>query len=350
MAVFRNILAVGLFGLALFIASVARAEPEIIPFYGQGAASDAEVRRHAGGLSFTMIACDRNQSVWDYQDSRHVSVTLARRPENFEQRAALVDAVLARAARFAWRECPHLDYFLETPTGDFFYNIDDVEIRGPDGQLLISAMLGSRGFDPYGDDGSLGSSRRGYKWDRVIDRYAEAQQAEAAARARQARIQAARAEQARQDEANRRALATFWGWVRLLLVGALALWAFLKREALLYWYYSLTPHPASDLVHQAIAAKGGLDGDAFGRAAIVSTDNRVERRVREDQGRRLTELWRDHERALHAEEAELVRREERRAKEENARLEAERSLLRAAIAHEEAAARVEALRKREQTS
>lgn len=342
------LLLVGLFLLGAGNAWAAD-QPEIIPFHGRGFASDAEVRRLTGGLSFRMESCDRNPDVWNYRDSRYVVATLRKRPTDFETRGDLVDAVLRQAARFGWRDCPHPVYFIGRLTDDFFYNIDDVVIQGPDGQTLISARLGSRGLDMHGDNGSLGSTTRGYTWDRVRNVYAETQQAEADARARMARAEAARAERARREEESRRASASFWGWVRLVAFAGFALWLWSKRETILYWYYSLTPHPAGTMVDQAISTGEPLDGAAFATSVRLALgDNDVEKAVRANQARALAERWREREAALQVQEARLVKDAQRQSAKENALLQAQADLLNAAIAHEQAMARVDALREKEE--
>lgn len=317
-------------------------EPRIVPSYGQGFASDAELRSAVGRQTYRMEACA--QVDFDEDDTRAVRIDLAR--GDFE-RGPVIDALLRNGARFAWRECPrpYYDLVWDKPTGDFHYDVSSIQIYLPDGTLAVQGKLGR-----WQNGDGITASRAVYEWASVRNVYRETLEANAQAE-REAVARQQRGEQrAQQEQRDRDAESAFWGWVRLLLVGALALWAFLKREQLLYWFYSLTPHPASDMVDQAITSGTELDGDAFARATVIKADNPTERSVREAQARQLTQRWRDHEQALRSEEAALVRKEQKRAEDENARLEAEHALLRAALAHEEAAARVEALRKREQTS
>ena len=123
--------------------------------------------------------------------------------------------------------------------------------------------------------------------------------------------------------------------------------AWFKRETLLRWWYSLTPHPATDLVNGAIEYGQELDGDRF--AALVragGAGSPIEKRVRARQARELTERWQAHENALRAKEARLVEAAQTRAEAQNEVLEAQAELLNAAIAHEQAQARVETLRSR----
>lgn len=339
----RSLLALAaLFG-SLAVAAPAAAEPTIIPYFGQGFADEGRVRSLVGSLTFAMESCDRNPDKFEYQDSRSVSVTLGRRPENFEGRGDVVDGVLRQAAQFAWRDCPHPRYFIDILTDDFYYNIDHVVIRGPNGDELISAMLGSRGMDVHGDS-STGSSRHGYTWVRVQDLYAQARQAEAEARAREARAAAAAQERAVKLERDQRAAATFWTWVRLLLLTALALWAWFNRVALIRNYYRFTPHPATGAVHSAIYAGEPLDGKAFEKLVETPGVGPIEASVRAEQARELAELWLRREAELVAQTDQLLKEEHARAKQEGDVLDAQRALIEAAIAHEKAAARLAALR------
>lgn len=317
-------------------------EPRIVPSYGQGFASDAELRSAVGRQTYRMEACDRSKDL--DEDTRAVRIDLAR--GDFE-RGPVIDALLRNGARFAWRECPrpYYDIVWDHLTGDFHYDVSSIQIYLPDGTLAVQGKLG-RWLHGDGITGSRGV----YEWASVRNVYREMLEANAQAEREAIARQRRAAQIAQQEQSDREARSALWGRLRLLLLGAVALWAFLKREKVLYWYYSLTPHPATNMVDQAINSGFKLDGDAFARAAVITADNTIERSVREAQARRLTERWRDHEQALRSEEAALVREEQKRAEDENARLEAEQALLRAAIAHEEAAARVEALRKREQTS
>lgn len=317
------------------------AEPRIVPSYGQGFASEAELRSAVGRQTYRMEACA--QVDFDEDDTRAVRIDLAR--GDFEQ-GPVIDALLRNGAQFAWRQCPrpYYDIVWDNPTGDFHYDVGSIQIYLPDGTLAVQGKLGRW---LHGD--GITASRGVYEWASVRNVYGETLEANAQAERESVARQRSAELHAQQEQRDRDAQSAFWGWVRLLLVGALALWAFLNREKLLYWFYSLTPHPATEMVDQAITHGAELDGDAFARATVIMADNSIERSVREAQARQLTQRWRNHEHALRSEEAALVRKEQKRAEDENARLEAEQTLLRAAIAHEEAAARVEALRKRERT-
>lgn len=316
----------------LSVAFPVSAEPEIKPFYKGGFASPSELQEAVGRQTYRMEACDRGDK---FEDARSVSVRLSKRGY---ERPGVTDAVLRNAAQFAWRECPRP--YRTGVVGDFHYNVQNVTIYLPDGTPAIEANLG--GF--VHGDGAVASMRGAYAWQYVHNLYAAARQAEQAAAGAPAPQPAAEVESVGVDYAAQ-AQATFWGWVRVIAVLMGLGYAWLKRERLLYWYYSLTPHPAADTVHGAIQSGRELDGDAFAWLAKNRGDTAVERRVRDDQARQLTELWRQHEAALHAQEASLVEKERRRVREQSARLQAERDLLEAAIAHEQAAARVAELKR-----
>jgi hypothetical protein len=143
----------------------------------------------------------------------------------------------------------------------------------------------------------------------------------------------------------------FW----LAVVGCIG-WGALKIlsswESILRWWYELTPHPAREIVDDAILHGKRIDIDAWSRTFTVAAANDIEREVRASQLRAEAERLRQHQRAL---EAEAARRQEHARKLAEQRAQAEREVnvgaaaeeaLKAAIEHEVAAARAEALRRR----
>lgn len=147
--------------------------------------------------------------------------------------------------------------------------------------------------------------------------------------------------------------ATLWG---LILVSGNAGWffvflffgwaAYLQREWILSWYYSLTPHPAEQVVDQALKRTGSLDVDAFAEAIRETNgENEYERAARAKQLGKITEQWRARERALRQSEALMVESELRETAKESELLHAQTDALEAAIAHEKAAARFEELQR-----
>lgn len=122
--------------------------------------------------------------------------------------------------------------------------------------------------------------------------------------------------------------------------------AYLQREWLLSWYYSLTPHPAERIVDRALNKAGSLDINAFADAIRETNgENEYERAARAKQLGEITEQWRTRERALRQSEAQMVESERRETAKENELLHAQTDALEAAIAHEKAAARFEELQR-----
>lgn len=122
--------------------------------------------------------------------------------------------------------------------------------------------------------------------------------------------------------------------------------AYLHREWILSWYYSLTPHPAARIVDRAFKESGSLDVDAFAEAVRdAKGENEYERAARTKQLDQITERWRARERGLREQEARVVESERREMAKENELLHAQTDALEAAIAHEKAAARFEELQR-----
>jgi hypothetical protein len=137
-----------------------------------------------------------------------------------------------------------------------------------------------------------------------------------------------------------------WTGLIAIVLGAATVVA-LKWRAILYFIYSLTPHPAASVVKRVIATGEELDGPEFARLTRIEGHNDIERAVRSDQVRALIWSWRANEAALKKEDARLLEARARRLARENARTATETALLEAAIAHERAAARVAERRKQE---
>ncbi len=306
----------------------------VIPsVFGDGFADDVTVRRHVGTPQFQVLGCGGGAL------SRTVDVRLQR--ADFDHTRVL-DQVLRRAVIEVWRSCPiPYDNVFSNRTHDL--DIGGLRIFLPDGSLVFEAT--SLEGDNKGQHSAPGlrTYDRKYNW-RSWTNYPALERARAAEAA--AAIERERVERLRSERASN----TFWGWVRLIVFGALALWLWLKRETLLYWYYSLTPHPAGAMVDHAITTGQELDGKAFAQAVrSISGANEIEKTVRADQAYALAARWREREAALDAEEARLVDDARRQAAQDNALLQAQKDLLDAAIAHEQALARVDALREKEES-
>ena len=142
------------------------------------------------------------------------------------------------------------------------------------------------------------------------------------------------------------------GNVGALLVFLLIGWtAFLHREWILSWFYSLTPHPAARIADQALKGGGTLNVDAFAKAIHEATgENEYERAARAKQLEEMAEEWRDHERRLREGEAQVMEADRQEMAESNELVRAQVEALEAAIAHERAAARFEELQRARQSN
>jgi hypothetical protein len=305
--------------------------------FGQGYASQADVEAALGHLTFKVTAC-KNAAIG--RPDRSVAVT-ATKP--YYENRRVVEAVLYQAAQYAWRACP-----LHVILGGFeriqqlWYGVRSVELFLPDGSLAIRAT----GLNPQ-LGGTIG-------WAKIEDVGTERRRAYARAVARaaqQRRIALVMAQ-------GRAHWAAFWTTVKTLVIDVpLAIMAFLvlrwfyrRRESILRWYYLLTPHPARQMVEDAITRGVALDGAAFAELMRPIPGGRVEKQVRAEQGRALAERARQFEERLRAEANHLTAAEARRvAAQAHADAEfttAQNELAQAAVAHEKAKARLDALRKR----
>ena len=149
-------------------------------------------------------------------------------------------------------------------------------------------------------------------------------------------------------------------WALLLVTGnaswifglSIFAWtAYLHREWILSWCYSLTTHPAARIVDRALNRNGSLDVDAFAEAIRETNgENEYERAARAKQLGKITEQWRERERRLREQEARVVESERQEMAKENELLHAQTDALEAAIAHEKAAARFEELQRARQAN
>ncbi len=319
--------------LGACLAAAAYAEPKVTPYSRAGVATQAVVEEAVGQRNLTMVSCNKDGKETD--DKRAVDVRLQK---SALETPGVIDAVLLEAAKFAWDQCsrPYISLYSGNPEAFVHYNVHRVRIFLPDGTTPITATLGD---SPGAGDFPQEPGMFPYTWS-VQDQYVLTHQRQAAADYEAGIQQRLRAQQEVRDQEH----AKIWGWIRLFVLAVVAFWVWCQREKILYWYYSLTPHPAAALVNGAIDSGTELDAERFGRLAKIRGDNPVEKRVRADQVRALTDRWRKHERALRSEEAKLVQREVEAAKRTSERLKAEAALVEAAIAHELAATRVAALK------
>ncbi len=296
--------------------------------YGLGFATDQEVEDALGTLTFSVTECgDRGLG----SISRSVRVTSTK--WDYENRR-VIETMLQRAAEFAWQNCQIHFIFGMSRIPPVHRDIDRVELYLPDGSEAFAAynLLGDAAFD-------VGKS---YKWGSVQD-IGEQHRQEAAQQAARVQQQQRIAEaNARAEAASKQFWSSVWGGIKFLFWCAIAIWLFSIRETLARWYYSLTPHPAESMVEATMHRGAQLDGKAFAEIMRPMPGGRIEKEVRAQQARKLAEKAHRYAEAMRV-EADRIKAEAQRDAEF---IRAQKELTRAAEVHEQAKARLDALRKR----
>jgi hypothetical protein len=306
------------------------------PEYGQGFATSAELDQAVGALTFSLTACKNSEFG---SGDRSVRVTSTKSDYDTPR---VIDAILLRAAQYAWQACPL--YFIfgmgqEMPA--LRRDISSIDLYLPDGTRAFTAfpLIGDQAFN----------NGPSYKWGNFSDLGPQERAAAAAATAQAAQAvqQQAIAQQNERNAAQTAAdvgsfFSTIWLLIKLAFWGGIAAWLFSKREIIARWYYSLTPHPATAMVEAAIERGVELDGQAFADLMRPMPGGAIEKQVRAEQARKLTGRAQAHADRLRT-EADQIRDEARREKEF---ITAQDDLAKAAVAHERAKARLDALRKR----
>jgi len=319
--------------LLVFLSSALALAQDEVPInyqqvFGSGFATDQEVEGALGTLTFSMTECGHRGlgSV-----SRSVRVT-STKLDYGKQR--VIETMLRRAAEFAWGNCQLHFWFGGSYLPELQRDIDRVELYLSDGSQALGVynLLGDGTFD-------VGKS---YKWGSVQDIGLQRRQEEArkAAKVQQERQ---RAEALAYAVAERNQFwSNVWLGIKLLFWGAIAAWLFSMREIIMRWYYFLTPHPAQTMVDAAIHSGVELDGKAFADIMRPIPGGRIEKEVRAEQASKLTEKAHRYAEEMRV-EAERIKAEAQRDTEY---IKAHDELAQAAIVHEKAKARLDALRKR----
>ncbi|MDO8575981.1 MAG: hypothetical protein Q7R90_01560 [bacterium] len=323
------------FAVAVFIIvsaarTVAAAEVPINyqQVYGSGFATDEEVEGALGTLTFSMTECGHRGlgSI-----SRSVRVTSSK--SDYGNRR-VIETMLRRAAEFAWGNCPLHFWFGGSYLPALQRDIDRVDLYLPDGSQALRAanLLGDLAFN----------EGKSYKWGSVQD-VGEQLRQEAAQKAAEAQRQRAAAEAAARSAAEwDQFWSNVWLWIKILFWGAIAAWLFSMRETIMRWYYFLTPHPATGMVEATMHRGVELDGKAFAEIMRPIPGGRIEKEVRAEQARALAERAHRYAETMRA-EADRIKAEAQR---ETEFIKAQDELAKAAIVHEKAKARLDALRKR----
>ncbi|HEX3651858.1 MAG TPA: hypothetical protein VHU18_03445 [Rhizomicrobium sp.] len=328
-----------LLGIAFFwlFTTVAAAQNrQFIDFRQVGEAASAdEVEAAVGQIDYAMDDCLPDHLAASFEswqrNPRKVRATLSKPGANWRDPQVL-RALLRGGAKAADDLCP-------------------LNIKNIMGQLSPDHTIGE--FDVYASP-AAGAAQQlvmraqsflailGYTWESVedVERENQAAAQAAAAQAEQERRNEEWARE-RQLQAQREAAESapyklvFW----LLVLAGVIFW---NRERLMRLYYSLTPHPASAVLSQALTTNSPLNEHSFEAAMRDLPTNRYEREVRHRQADKLKRRATEHASALRK-EAERLRR---KAQEDAAVIRDHTELAEAAVAAELEKARVSALRKR----
>ncbi|TAL00089.1 MAG: hypothetical protein EPO08_14760 [Rhodospirillaceae bacterium] len=322
----------GAFALTLLVLLVtsehAYARGDYQQVFGQGFASDEEVEQALGTVTFSVTECAGKGF-----GMSALSVRATSTKPNYENRR-VVETLLRRAAEFAWEHCQIHFIFGMEQTAAVHREIDAVDLYLPDGSLALRAhsLRGDDAFD-------IGKS---YKWDSVENVGEERRQEAARVAAQQQQDQQRAAAYARYEAERQQFWANVWFYIKLTFWSAIALGLFLKRGIFMRWYYFLTPHPAQSMVDAAIDGRAELDGKAFAEIMRPIPGGRIEKEVRAAQARALSEKAHRYAEEIRI-EADRIRAE---AKRDAEFINAQDELAQAALVHEKAKARLDALRKR----
>lgn len=299
------------------------------PMFGVGFATDQEVQAALGTLKFSMTEC-KEEGLGSSQISVRVTST-----KWAYQNQRVIDTMLYRAAQFAWQNCQIHFSFAGTRMPTFHREVDSVRLYMPDGsEALLATNL--RGDDTFREGKS-------YRWLSPVVDVGEQNRQEVARRSAQAEQERQRAEAyARYQVERDRFWSNVWRWIKLIFWGAIAAWLFSMRETIMRWYYFLTPHPAEAMVEAAMHRSVELDGKAFADIMRPVPGGRIEKEVRSKQALILAEKAHRYAESMRA-EADRIKAE---AERETEFIKAQDELTKAAIVHEKAKARLDALRKR----
>jgi hypothetical protein len=355
---------------AYLAASVARAEDAAI-LHARIAPADPEVRAAVGVLQME-IDCPQETGGSVSEASaralrgRRVDITLSVPNAEFRPyvQSILYDGVIA-----AYRQCPlPQPATAEDPLGQGGVGGARIFVLGTDGSsteaVLASEYRASAGAWKLVDDlqrarvaAQAGQAARDDAQDLAQERRADRQERARAARQAREERKAAQASAASEaaEAAKRKAKAAeltafAWKFIAILAAGGTAILVLLNWEALLRFWYELTPHPAQRLVNDAVRSGRRIDVDALRAALKTKSGSAAERAAREGQLRQAAEELKLHEAWLKAESASHLAEAERAARgfAERSReydvSEAEAQLLATILRHETTAARTEALR------
>ena len=315
--------------------------PEIIPAFTSSAAFSADVRRLVGQARYEMAQCPPAQE-YEIGENRQIRVTLGRTVVgSLAAHPEVADALLDRAAHEVWERCPHPFQLLE---GGYHRDIDRVEIANPDGSLLLTARLGD--FQEHGDT-PFAQGTHGYAWHNVLDEERVREQQEAYLRS-QPKVGNPVVDAQHQLEFIKSIFAMIWLIIKLIILGLLGWWLWTKRLAIAEWFYSLSPHPATNMVDAAITCGEPIDGALYVAIHRPRFSNRAQNAARTRQAQELIGRLRSHEEALRRATRREVERHRQHVERETEFMRMHEGLLRAGVDHEVAVVQLDEARRRKQ--
>jgi hypothetical protein len=257
----------------------------IVSINDQGVATAEELNQAVGELHFFMTACRNGR--FDIHPSRELTVRI-QKPSY--AKPAILDALLLRAAQYAWDKCPL--HFIDVVTGEeqpeYLREIAAVHVFYDGTEVLTARALCC--------DNGIFRNQGYYRWQQITDLGAIAK--EEAAR-QQVLAEGQRAREAWYRTREQRS-AEFWGSVgsffKFMFAGFCCYGLWLLRKPVARWYYfAFYPHPATNLVHDAIAqGVAPLNGRALASAiSDLPPGSRTLRQVRVEQGERLVALMQE---------------------------------------------------------
>jgi hypothetical protein len=210
-------------------------------------ASDDDLAAAFGDMHYSMASCGGDG--W-----RTVQIDVQRFPLNAPNWVVVTHEATRRAMLFAWHNCPAQgEQFKAHAANGWVFETDNAKIVLPGGTVAFVAgdieqiQNGQSALDythagvQIGDSGMWWDSNGIYIW-------------------------------------------------RILELTVLAIALLVWHKQIIRWYYLLTPHPATSMVRAAISGGVELDGEVFSEVIREMPGGQIERAVRNQQARELTEL------------------------------------------------------------
>lgn len=348
------------FFLCLVLPTSAHAETDlaIMLYPNSETASPDAVTAAVGSATFDLACPEQREHIEigsDVYDKRGVRIHLKKTGVAYRQLPVL-NALLNDAIQMAQSQC---QLTMDGPNGP--YDRGDVAFADiyarPQSGMPETLVARARDYYPL----------YGY-WERVVDIYADKEQAKADREERAAALSksqadavgnatapvrsfpvgdpaAQQAQRSHGDDLGAKFFAFLWRWTKIIGGGWLAIWLFNRRDKIAEWYFSLSPHPATSQVNDAINRGLPIDGNMFAVVNQPFDGNRYETNVRSRQADALTQRLRRHEAALRTQSESILRKKREELLREQEFMRAHEALINAGVDHEVAAAHLEALRK-----